>query len=74
MTMNRIPKILLTALAFFLSQPIWAQMPVEMADTMRADGKIRVVIGVVAIIFIGIVVYLIRLEMRMKRIEKRIQE
>ncbi len=72
--MNRLMKVLFTILAFILSHPTWAQMPVEMADTMRADGKIRVVIGVVTIIFIGIVVYLIRLEMRMKGIEKRIQD
>jgi len=72
--MNRVIKLLFTVLAFILSHPIGAQIPVEMADTMRADGKIRVVIGVITIIFIGIVVYLMRLEMRMKQIEKRSQD
>jgi CcmD family protein len=50
---------------------IWAQQPVEMADQFRADGKIRVVIGVIAIIFAGLVVYLIRLDRRIKKLEDR---
>ncbi|WP_229235902.1 CcmD family protein [Dyadobacter tibetensis] len=43
---------------------------VTMADQMRADGKIWVVVGVIAIVFLGIVVNLFRLEMKVRRMEK----
>jgi hypothetical protein len=43
---------------------------VEMADTFRADGKIYVVIAVVAIILIGLFVYLIGLDKKIGKLEK----
>ena len=52
---------------------IWAQKPnVEMADTMRDNGKIYVVVAVIVTIFIGIILYLIRLDRKMTRLEKDI--
>ncbi len=42
---------------------------VEMADTLRNSGKIYIVVGVIAIIFIGIVVYLFTLDRRISKIE-----
>ncbi|HSC52636.1 MAG TPA: hypothetical protein VLC98_03395 [Phnomibacter sp.] len=44
--------------------------PVEMADTMRSNGKIYVVVAVLTIIFVGIIFYLVRLEARIKQLEK----
>ncbi len=44
--------------------------PVEMADTMRSNGKIFVVVAVLTIIFLGIIFYLVRLEKRIKQLEK----
>jgi len=41
-----------------------------MAETMRSNGKIYVVVGVIAIIFVGIVVYLISIDRRLTKIEK----
>ncbi|MCF8461957.1 MAG: CcmD family protein [Flavobacteriales bacterium] len=43
---------------------------VEMADLLHENGKIYVVVGVIAIIFIGIVVYLITIDRRLTKIEK----
>ncbi|HMS51576.1 MAG: hypothetical protein IT272_08155 [Chitinophagales bacterium] len=43
---------------------------VEMADFFYSSGKIYVVIGVIAIIFIGIVLFLIWLERRIAKLEK----
>jgi len=43
---------------------------VEMADVLHENGKIYVVVGVIAIIFIGIVVYLITIDRRLSKIEK----
>lgn len=45
---------------------------VEMADQMRADGKIWVVVGVIALIFAGIIVYLIRLDSKISKVEKEL--
>ena len=41
-----------------------------MADQFRADGKIRVVVGVIVIIFIGLLVYMIRLDRKVKKMEE----
>jgi hypothetical protein len=46
------------------------QPPVEMADAMRSNGKIYVVVAVLTTILAGIVLYLIRLERKIKRLEK----
>ena len=42
-----------------------------MADTMRQDGKIYVVIGVLAIICAAIILFLIYLERKVKKLEDR---
>lgn len=47
---------------------------VEMADAFRADGKIYVVITVVAIILIGLLVYLITLDKKIGKMEKEYNE
>lgn len=45
---------------------------VEMADVMRADGKILVLVGIIGIIFIGITVYMISTDRKISKIEKNI--
>lgn len=45
----------------------------EMADTFRANGKIYVVIGVIAIAFVCIIAFLIYLERRMKHLEEEMK-
>ena len=45
--------------------------PVEMADRLRADGKIYVVVAVLVTIFIGIIAYIIRLDRKISRLEKK---
>lgn len=50
-----------------------AQAQVEMADQFRADGKIYVVIAIVAIILTGIFIYLFRLDRKITDLEKRIK-
>jgi uncharacterized membrane protein YiaA len=47
---------------------------IEMADAFRADGKIYVVITVVAIILIGLLVYLISLDKKIGKMEKEYNE
>ncbi len=69
-------KLPLVALLLF-SQNLMAQQPVadgiEMADRLRADGKIWVVVAVIAAVFAGIVVYLIRLDQQIGKLEKEIK-
>lgn len=43
---------------------------VEMADIMRAEGKIYVLVGIIAIIFAGITVYLISTDRKISKLEK----
>jgi len=43
---------------------------VEMADTMRSNGRIYVVVAVVVLILLGLVLYLVRLDKKITKIEK----
>lgn len=49
---------------------VFAQEEVQMADQMRADGKIWVVVGVITIVFVGIIAYLVLLDRKISKIEK----
>jgi hypothetical protein len=42
----------------------------EMAELMRSNGKIYVVVGVLIIILAGLFIYLINLDRKMTRMEK----
>jgi bacteriorhodopsin len=46
------------------------QQDVEMADIMRQDGKIWVVVGVILIMFTGIILFLISLDRKVTKLEK----
>lgn len=61
-------------LAAFGALPAFAQDAApEMADQMRASGKIWVVVAVLAIIFAGIIIYLIRLDRKITRLEREVK-
>lgn len=47
-----------------------ADTRVEMADVMRSNGKIYVVVGILLIIFSGITYYTIRLDKKITKLEK----
>ena len=47
---------------------------IEMANTMYASGKIYVVVAVLVVIFIGIVVYLVMIDRKVSKLEKKINE
>ncbi len=63
---------LLLTFTFLFSNAILAQG--SSPDFMRSIGKIYVVVGVIAIIFIGIVLYLVRLDLKISKLEKIIKE
>lgn len=43
---------------------------VEMADAMRQNGKIYVVIAVILTILAGLILYLVRIDRRLSQLEK----
>ena len=67
-------KHLLTTLLSFLILPstIFASTKneIEMADALYQSGKIYVVVCVLAVIFVGIVIYLINLDRKIRKLEK----
>ena len=67
-----IKKLLGTLIIFFSMCMITLaqQEPVEMASTMRSNGKIYVVVAVVVAILIGLFVYLLALDRKISKIEK----
>jgi CcmD family protein len=44
--------------------------PVEMADRLRANGKIFVVVAVLVVILLGLILYVVRLDRKISRLEK----
>ena len=61
---------------FFFSTLLSAQNNAEpqMSDALRENGKINVVISVIAIIFICIVVFLFMLERKIKKLEQKFKD
>jgi hypothetical protein len=56
---------------------VHAQTPagnnIEMADKLKADGKIYVVIGVVLIILAGLLIYLFSIDRKVSKMEKNME-
>lgn len=46
----------------------------EMADTMRAEGKIYVVVAIILIVLVGMIVYLFALDRKVAKLENRLKE
>jgi hypothetical protein len=68
-----IKKLLLSFLSIISSLILLAQdntNGVEMADALRQNGKIYVVVAVILTIFVGIIIYLIRLDKKISKLEK----
>jgi hypothetical protein len=69
--MNKIKT--LSVLACILSVlPAFAQEPVPMADQLRSEGKIYVVILMILIVLTGLIVYLFFMDKKVKKLEKLI--
>lgn len=71
-------KILSLIICLLISVSLFAQDNAagepEMADKLFADGRIYVVVAVVATIFTGIIVYLINLDSKISKLEKQIRK
>ncbi len=66
-------RIFFTIILFLaISLPsVWAQ---GNRDYMRETGKINVVIGVIVLIFLGIVVYVLRLDRKLTKLEHQLKD
>ena len=73
--MNRLKTLIAIALMSFTSMgKLYAQASneVEMADLMRSNGKIYVVVAVALIVMIGLIIYVISVDRKVSRIEKKV--
>ena len=57
-------------LSFFLVLSNYVLFAQEMATEMRSNGKIYVVVAVLVTIFIGILLYLVRLDRKITKLER----
>ena len=54
-----------------ISEADYNNQEVAMADTMRSEGKIYVVVAVVLIILLGLIGYTAHIDRRLSKLEKR---
>tara|TARA_R100000789_G_scaffold43376_1_gene44741 strand:- start:171 stop:425 length:255 start_codon:yes stop_codon:yes gene_type:complete len=52
----------------------YANDRIEMADAMRSDGKIYVLVAIIVTLFAGFVLYAIMTERKVKKLEKSLKE
>ena len=66
-------RISLATMALLLSLAASAQDKVEMADTMRSNGKIYVVVTVCLVILIGLFIYVSSVDRKVRKLEKELK-
>ena len=65
-------KIIFALMLLLSSVQLFAQSnDVEMADALRSNGKIYVVVICIVMILLGLLIYLFSLDKRLKKIEKK---
>lgn len=68
-----LPLLLVAGAALAQTNAVGADQP-EMADALRASGKIYVVVLVIVIILSGLLAYLVRLDGKVNRLERELEE
>jgi len=69
--MNSTKKIAALLATIFLSLITFAQdKKTEMADLMKENGRIYVVVAVLLTILVGLILYMVRLDKKISRLEK----
>ena len=67
---TKIAQFLFVMVLILMAFPLWAQNgKVEMADTMRSEGKIYVVIAVILTILFGLIFYVWKLDRKITKME-----
>jgi len=72
--MNNILKSLLVIVFTFISPLLFAQEEVPMADVMRSEGKIYVVVAILLTILLGLILYVFLMDRKISGLEKRINK
>ena len=65
---------MLTLVALLFQTSLFAQPEVEMADTLRSEGKIYVLVAIMLVIFLGLIGYLVLMDRKVSRLEKKISQ
>lgn len=64
-------KIIMLLASLVITISLFAQeKEVEMADTMRSNGRIYVVVAVLFTILLGLILYLVRIDRKVSKLEK----
>jgi hypothetical protein len=71
--MRKILSLILFFAGLLINQTAFAQ-DAEMADGMRASGKIYVVVGIILIVLVGLVAFLFMMDKKLTRIEKQLNQ
>ena len=75
---NKISIAVFIVVNFVLSLNLFAQQTVSqevaMADQMRADGKIWVVVAVIGVLFAGIIGFLVSIDRKVSKLEKHLKK
>jgi uncharacterized transporter YbjL len=71
--MKNLAKYLLLTVLIFVTVVAQAQSP-EMADVMRSEGKIYVVVCIILIVLTGLIAYLFLQDRKISRLQKMIDE
>lgn len=61
---------LFTILALMIGLSANAQEKVQMADGLRSEGKIYIVVAVMLVIFLTVAIYLFTIDQKVKKLEK----
>ena len=69
--MKKTTKILL-GLLLIINPTLFAQ-DAQMADTMRSEGKIYVVVAIILVIFSGLITFLIFTDRKISKLEERLK-
>jgi protein-S-isoprenylcysteine O-methyltransferase Ste14 len=68
--MTKMAKTFSTALSCLIFLTATAQDKVQMADELRSEGKIYVVVIMILIILVGLILYLFQMDKKVKKLEK----
>jgi EamA domain-containing membrane protein RarD len=67
-------KTLIFSLLFVIMNLAAQAQNIEMADTMRSNGKIFVVVVVAAVVSIVLSIYMISIDKKVSKLEKKVNE
>jgi heme/copper-type cytochrome/quinol oxidase subunit 2 len=72
--MNKLVKFLLSIVLLATASLTASAQDAEMADAMRSEGKIYVVVAIVLVILLGLIGYLVFIERKVSGLEKRLPQ